>query len=227
METRACVNWRPKWRYKQKSKGEKVVENYIFIDGKKTVLTDSQVEKLKESFYIPDTKLGDVKIGDVAKLAGRKFIVLEQNGEETALILADTVKDDVVFGKTDNNYNGSNVEKICNKFAEELAKEIGEENILLHDVDLTSDDGLKDYGTIKRRASLLTADMYRKFVEILDNYKLNKYWWLATPHSTKRHENDQWMLCVSPAGYISFVHYSSSIGFRPFCILKSNIFVSK
>lgn len=203
------------------------MENYIFIDGKKTVLTDSQAEKLKESFCIPDTKLGDVKPGEIVKLAGCKFIVLEQKGEATALILADVAEDDVEFSRTNNNYEGSNAEKICNDFAENLANEIGTENILMHNVDLTSNDGLKDYGVIERRASLLTADMYRKFVEILDNHKLDKYWWIATPHSTKRHENDQWTLCVSPAGYIRGVNYNYSRGVRPFCILKSNIFVSK
>ena len=95
-------------------------------------------------------------------------------------------------------------------------------------MDLTSEDGLKDYGCIQRRASLLTADMYRHFVGILDLHKLNEWWWLATAHSTKRHENDRWAKCVSPSGGINNVIYGNvGNGVRPFCILKSTIFVSK
>jgi hypothetical protein len=95
-------------------------------------------------------------------------------------------------------------------------------------VDLTSDDGLKDYGKIRRRASLLTADLYRRYVEILDKHKIDKWWWLATPHSTARHENASWVKCVAPSGYFGSDNYcGGGCGVRPFCILKSNIFVSK
>jgi hypothetical protein len=119
------------------------------------------------------------------------------------------------------------VEDICNEFAEELAGIVGADNVLLHDVDLTSDDGLKDYGVVKRRVSLLTADMYRQFVDILDEHKIDAWWWLATPYSTPRHEHTIWVKCVSPSGGIDFGSYSDVRGVRPFCILNSNIFVSK
>ena len=61
---------------------------------------------------------------------------------------------------------------------------IGEENLLEHTVDLTANDGLKDYGEVKAKASLLTADRYRKYVQILDTVKMEDYWWLAVD----RHE---------------------------------------
>ena len=95
------------------------------------------------------------------------------------------------------------------------------------DVDLTSDDGLKDYGVIQRKAALMTADQYRKYVQILDRYKPDEWWWLATPHSTATHENADWVNCVSPAGNFDYGFYDYQRGVRPFCILKSSIFVSK
>ena len=133
----------------------------------------------------------------------------------------------MVFGKH-NRYEGSNVDAECNKFADEIAAMVGAENLVEYTVDLTSDDGLKDYGKIRRRASLLTGDRYRRYVEILDKHKIDKWWWLATPHSTEKHGYAAWVKCVAPSGGI----YGDGCdrdndGVRPFCILKSNIFVSK
>ena len=175
----------------------------------------------------PQIKLSAVAVGDVVKVGSHEFVVLEHRKEGTALLLKELLRDSEEFGERNNNYAGSNVEKICNEFTDELAGIVGAENVLLHDVDLTSDDGLKDYGVVKRRVSLLTADMYRKFVEILDKHKLDAWWWLATPYSTATHENANWIKCVSHAGRIYFDFYYFSNGVRPFCILKSNIFVSK
>ena len=202
------------------------MKNYISINGQKVELTEEQVEKIKGNFGLPELKLADAAPGDIVKVGKHEFIVLEHREEGTALILKGLLQDDQEFGDS-NNYAGSNVETICNDFADELAEIVGEDNVILHEVDLTSDDGLKDYGTVLRRVSLLTADMYRRFVQILDKHKLKAWWWLATPHSTAAHENDSWVKCVSPSGCISNRCYYDDRGVRPFCILKSTIFVSK
>ena len=176
----------------------------------------------------PQVKLSAVAVGDVVKVGDHAFVVLEHRDEGTALILKELLCESEVFSDSNNNYAGSRVEEICNDFADTLAGIVGAENVILHDVDLTSDDGLKDYGIIKRRVSLLTADMYRKFVEFLDAYKPDTWWWLATPYSTARHEHTSWIKCVSPAGRIYFDGRNlSGRGVRPFCILNSEIFVSK
>ena len=151
--------------------------------------------------------------------------MLEQHGTETSLILKALYGEESAFGEN-NNYDGSLVDKKCQEFAQELAERVGWDKIILHQVDLTSDDGLKDYGTVERRASLITTDMYRKYVDILDKVKLDCWWWLATPWSTKRHTNDSWVKCVAPSGGIYIDYVNGDCGVRPFCILKSSIFVS-
>jgi hypothetical protein len=118
------------------------------------------------------------------------------------------------------------VDAICQDFAKEIAAIVGEDNILLHDVDLTSHDGLKDYGTIKRKASALTTPRAQRYVYILDKYNPGAWWWLATPWSTPAHCNDYWVECVSPSGLIYNDCCDDDSGVLPFCILKSNIFVS-
>ncbi len=200
--------------------------NYIQLDDLKIELTEEQVKQIREQAS-NKTQLSTVEVGDTFTIAGHEFIVLEQYDNTTAVISKDIVYDDERFGEN-NNYNGSNVDKLCKDFLSEIQSKCNEEIFIEHTVDLTSDDGLKDYGEIKRKMSLLTAEMYRKYVYILDKHKIDAWWWLATAHSTQIHNNDNWCKCVSPSGDID--NYDCSVngsGVRPFCILKSNIFVSK
>ena len=155
-----------------------------------------------------------------------EFVVLEHSKDTTAVILKNLLYTDKKFG-SDNDYKGSNVDSICCDFGEVVKKIVGCSNLIKHMVDLTSDDGLKDYGKIHRYASLLTTGLYRRYVEILDNHKVDKWWWLATPYSTQTHENTSWIKCVTPSGSVFNDFYSYNYGVRPFCILNSNIFVSQ
>ena len=204
------------------------MENYIVINGVTYELVErTGLVTVPESGLLAGPKLADIPAGETFKLGDHEMIVLEQSGDTTAVIRKELLVDSMTFGKN-NRYEGSNVDMECGKFADEIAATVGAENLVQHTVDLTSDDGLKDYGKIRRRASLLTADLYRRYVEILDKHKIKKRWWLATPHSTARHENASWVKCVSPSGDTGYYGCSlGHIGVRPFCILKSNIFVSK
>ena len=171
-------------------------------------------------------RLADVAVSETVKIGGHEMVVLEQSGDTTALIRKDLLPNRQ-FGKN-NNYAGSYVDGACKEFAKEISSAVGEKNLVLHTVDLTSDDGLKDYGKVQRQVSLITCDQYRQYVEILDEHKPDAWWWLATAYSTEKHGNDQWVKCVSPSGGISSdSYYINDVGVRPFCILKSNIFVSK
>ena len=201
------------------------MKNYISINGQKTELTQEQIEQIRASFGLNSVRLSAVAVGDTVKIGDHELIVLEQSGDTTALICKDFI-DTCSFGSS-NNFDGSKVDKLCSKFATKLAKIIGEDNVILHTVDLTSDDGLKDYGSVKRFASLLTADLYRRYVYTLDKYKPDAWWWLATPYSTPTHGYESTVVCVSPRGDIFCDYYDRDCGVRPFCILNSNIFVSK
>lgn len=202
------------------------MKNYISINNHKIELTEEQVKLLMEAYVIQQKQLSEYAAGSTFKIGNFELVVLEQLDIGTAVILKDMYGEDSEFGEENNNYDGSYVDEKCQVFAQELADQIGWDNIILHKVDLTSDDGLKDYGIIERRASLITADMYRKFVEILDTVNPKRWWWLATPWSTKRHENDQYAKCVSPSGRMHDSNYYYGLAVRPFCILKSTIFVS-
>lgn len=202
------------------------MNNYIKINNQITYLTDEQIKSIQQSFG-SNQKLADFAVGETFKVGEYEFIVLEHSKETTAVILKELLFDEKQFGKN-NNYNGSFVDSLCNEFADKLTGIIGNAAIVEHTVDLTADDGLKDYGKIKRRVSLLTAEQYRRYVEILDKHKIDVWWWLATAYSTPTHNTPNWVKGVSPSGRIVSNNFSSyNGGVRPFCVLKSNIFVSK
>ena len=203
------------------------MDNYIVINNERIDLTEDQIERIVAARNASTVNLSAIPVGETFRIGKYEFIVLEQFGEVTAVILKDLYCEETEFSESGNNYDGSYVDLKCREFAQELSDIVCWDNIVLHSVDLTSDDGLKDYGYVQRRASVLTADQYRRYVEILDKHKLDKWWWLATPNSTATHENANWIRCVSPSGDIFDFHCGIDNGVRPFCILKSNIFVSK
>ncbi len=203
------------------------MDNCMIINGQKIELTPEQIEKIVAASQTTDSRLADIPEGETFQIGDYTFIVLHQAIDGTAVILKDPHPEDMKFG-TNNNYDSSDVDACCNKFAESLASMIGEESIFEHKVDLISNDGLDDYGHVTRKVSLLTAEKYRRYVRILDKYKPDRWWWLATPWSTETHGNKSAVLCVSPSGYVNGFSCSYYfIGVRPFCILKSDIFVSK
>ena len=203
------------------------MKDYIVING----VTYDLVKRVGETETVPGTgliagpKLADFTAGDTVKIGNHEMIVLEHVGAATRLLCKESLGE-MELG-ANNNYNGSDVDAFCNEFADEIAGIVGEDNILLHEVDLTADDGLKDYGVIQRKASLRTANMQRKYVEILDKFRLDCWEWLATAFSTPTHDDKRWVKCVSPSGYIDYFNcFNDLTGVRPFCILKSDIFVS-
>lgn len=201
-------------------------ENYIMLNNQKIEFSDEQISKIKEILQPGMVKLEDIPEEETFKIGKYEFIVLEHDCNETYVILKDLYKENVKFGEN-NNYIGSDVEKICAEFAEEIENIIGD-CFVEHVVDLTSNDGLKDYCGGMRKVALMTAEEYRTYVSALDKHKLKEYWWLATPNSTDTHGCHDFALCVSLSGRIYFSNcYYGNFGVRPFCIFKSNIFVSK
>lgn len=198
-------------------------DSYLCINGHKTELTKEQLKQLgiiAETCYLSED-------GKIAHIGEYEFIVIKTDEKlgTTELLLKDKLGEDMEFG-ANNDFRTSKIKKVLDKFAEEIATIIGEDNLIEHIVDLTADDGLKCYGTTKAKMSLFTAQMVRENVEILDEFKLDKWWWTCTPYSTPKHENASWVKCVSPLGRMGNCSRINDSSVRPFCIVKSSIFVS-
>lgn len=171
------------------------------------------------------TKLSDVAAGETFKVGDFEFIKLGDaaDGETTAVILKKFVKK-MEFGKN-NNYAESDVRKYLNtEFLKELEKVAGAKNIYEHKVDLTANDGLKDYGSVRDKISLITADNYRRYRVFLPGY--GDWWWTATPYSCESNGYTSSVCFVYGSGTLSGCDCDYSRGVRPFCIFSSSIFVS-
>ena len=202
------------------------MKNYIQILGKRIKLTDEQVNEIKKGIADDKVTLGSIPEGETCKIGDYEFIVLNHNTDSSEILLKGLLHEEEKFA-SDNNFDGSSVDKLCETFYKVLARVVGKDSFVKHTVDLTSDDGLKHYGKVRRMMSLLTTEQYRQYVDILDEYNPEKWWWLATPHSAPRHGNSSWVKCVSPFGDICSSRCGHINGVRPFCILKSDILISK
>lgn len=188
-------------------------------------------EKLGYKIKIVDEKekkrLADIEVGKTFKVGSLEFIILEHSKETTAVILKDFWKT-AKFDDNLNDYYSSDIRNDLNtNFKNQLAVLVGKTNIIEHTVNLISDDGRKKYGKCHDYISLLTCDLYRRYVEILDKYNPKRWWWLATAYSTKSNGCSSFVRCVISYGTVSNSSCDNNIGVRPFCILKSDIFVSE
>ncbi len=171
-------------------------------------------------------KLSEKAIGTTFKTGNLEHIILAHDAESgtTMCLLKDFWKT-AKFDEDTGNYVASNIRNDLNrKFLKELSAEVGEKNIVEHEVDLTTDDGRKDYGTVTDKISLLTTAQFREFIEILDKYNPGRWWWTATALSSKT-----WTYCVRCVFYDGFLYNYDCYycgGVRPFYILKSSISVS-
>ncbi len=171
-------------------------------------------------------KLFEKAVGTTFKTGKLEHIVLahDKDNGTTKCLLKDFWKN-AMFDNDTANYTASDIRNDINtKFLKELAAEVGEENIVEHEVDLTTDDGRKDYGTVTDKISLLTTAQFREFIEILDKYNPRRWWWTATALSSKVWTDC--VRCVDGNGMLSYGNCGSGGGVRPFYILKSSISVS-
>ncbi len=170
-------------------------------------------------------KLSEVKTGRTFTVAGIEFIKFSGDEEKAIAVAKDCVFDSSL-GKNNNFADSSALKRLKDEILPKLEAAVGAENILEHEVDLTSLDGLKTYGSMTSKISIPTFDFYRNNVSVFDEHKYAGWWWLATPASTSEHLNDRWCVCVSPVGGIGSSIYGINGGARPFCIFVSSISVS-
>ena len=175
-------------------------------------------------------KLATLNPGETLKIGEHDFIVLEQNValNQTMVISKGFMAEDEKFDNDCRDYNKSSLKKLIESDIQPIIeKEIGTENIVEHEVDLTSVDMQNEFGKCKCKVRPITFDEARKYNDLLVNKDLDDWWWTCTPLSTIERGYKYSITVVSSSGCINCSSCDNYVGVRPFCILKSNIFVSK
>lgn len=163
----------------------------------------------------------------VINYGGLDCIVLDVE-QDKILVLAKESIGNMPFdeGNSNNFPKGTLCKYLNGEFIKKLKANGADTSALIPTtIDLTSDDGLKDYGETTQKIFLLTCDMYRKYRSVIPN--LDDWWWLATAYSTESNGYAYYARHVGSDGSLGLDDaYSGHNGVRPAFYLKSSILES-
>ena len=186
------------------------------------------VKLLEEAEKANKVQLSELKPGEVFKIGKHDFIVLEQKNGATKVISKGFMAEDIVFDEDTRDYSKSNLKKVIeNDIQPIIEAELGADNLVEHTVDLISVDMQHEFEPCTCKVRPITFDEARRYNDLLANKELDDWWWTCTPWSTANRSWKYAMSVVSSSGIICRNCCYYDIGVRPFCILKSNIFVSR
>lgn len=163
----------------------------------------------------------------VINYGGLDCIVLDVE-QDKILVLAKESIGNMPFdeGNSNNFPKGTLCKYLNGEFIKKLKANGADTSALIPTtIDLTSDDGLKDYGETTQKIFLLTCDMYRKYRSVIPN--LDDWWWLATAYSTESNGYARLARTVYSDGSLDDGYAClGDYGVRPAFYLKSSILES-
>lgn len=174
-----------------------------------------------------------VRNGERFIVDGEEFVKLDDIAGGAFVLLADTLPDYCAFESEDadddrdhNNFIGSNVKRVVDEWLHRH-KTLSNAAMALP-IDLTSMDGMTDYGMPNVYGRILTVDEYRKYRRFIP--LTDKPFWTATPWCTRSSYSSD---------YRDYAYYASTDGCvdsnfaynayycaRPALALKSSLLVS-
>lgn len=147
----------------------------------------------------------------------KNCMVLEHMDDGTLCMVLDEVFESN-FGGSNNFAESKLREKLNGDYLDEWVKDgAAKEELALMEVDLTANDGLKDYGTCECFLAPRTCDQHRKYRDLIPNPE-NAWEWTATAYSTKANGYSLTAYQVTVAGALDISYFGvvySAYGVRP------------
>ena len=184
------------------------------------------VAMLEERERKNKVRLDEIPVGGKFDTGIGRFIVLEQEGDKTAVTTEGLYRKDVRFEGGGFLLKKDTSDLFEEEIFPEFKEEFGSDNLCSRQVSLATVDMQRKDLVLHAKVRPLTFDEARKYNDLLVNKDLPDWYWTCTAWSTEERGGGNSVAVVSPSGNISFDYYYCR-GVRPFCILKSNIFVSK
>ena len=179
--------------------------------------------------YEDETSEGEAApVADVSKVpqAGERFtrggiefvaLGMEQGG--VLAVAAKRLEDEMAYDEDGcNDWRKSSLRKYLN---EEFVKNFDKGDLLPFVSDLTSDDGMTDYGTSEDFVALLSDNLYRKYRKFMPKY--DTWVWTITPWSCLPGDASSERV-VSTSGALHGAYAISALGVAPACIFNPAIF---
>lgn len=157
-------------------------------------------------------------------VGGVNFTIIQTGKDWVKVIASECISYGAFDMKDINDFAASDIREFLNgEFLQKLIEAGTPEAMFEYlNIDLTADDGLKDYGGDRVRVGLITCDEYRllrgNIPEITDTW-----WWTATPDSPK---NNLVRYVYSDGTMLFNSACDGHGGVRPLCVLKSEILKS-
>ena len=145
----------------------------------------------------------------------KNCMVLEHMDDGTlCMVLDEDFKS--AFGENNNFIESKLRKKLNGEYLDEFVKNgANRESFVLMQVDLTANDGLKDYGTCKCFLAPRTCDQHRKYRYLIPNPKEDLEW-TATAYSTKNNGCSGIAYLVTGSGGLDcYIGVDGANGVRP------------
>lgn len=150
---------------------------------------------------------------------GIEFVALGEEQGGILAVVAERLEERMAFDKNNkNDWRSSTLREYLNG---EYINNFDTDDLLPFISDLTSDDGMTDYGTSEDFVALLSDNLYRKYRKFMPQY--DTWVWTITP----------WSCTPGYAGYERIVNTSGALnnstafggsGVAPACIFNPSIF---
>lgn len=165
--------------------------------------------------------------GTAFDYAGQSWILLENDPAGRTLCLSKDITETRAFDEGNcNNFAVASSNKYLNgPYLDNLVDACNGANAFLEsELDLTADDGLKDYGTCTVTIFSLTVDQYRRNRDVIPN--ADDWWWLSTAYSTASNGYEHSARHVGNDGALDrdSAYYGDN-GLRPACYLDSDLLI--
>lgn len=157
-------------------------------------------------------------------MGGIAWTVIQTGADWVKCIASDCVEERAFDEGNKNDFAASSLRAYLNgEFLRRLIKAGAPEEMFEYfNIDLTADDGLKNYGGDRVRIGLITCEEYRLLRGNIPALP-DRWWWTATPDSPI----NSFVRYVYSGGTLSYGSaYYGVGGVRPLCNLKSEILVS-
>ena len=150
---------------------------------------------------------------------GIEFVALGEEQGGILAVVAERLEERMAFDKNNkNDWRSSTLREYLNG---EYINNFDTDDLLPFISDLTSDDGMTDYGTSEDFVALLSDNLYRKYRKFMPQY--DTWVWTITPWSCIPGYADNERI-VNTSGALNGYNASNGSGVAPACIFNPSIF---
>ena len=167
-----------------------------------------------------ENKLVNINVGDIITVADIEWIILKKT-DNSLYCLTKNIIDTMRFSTDTADYSKAEIRTYLQGFAKRIKDKVEEDALIPITIDLTTNEGKTDYGTVTDDIGFLTESQYIEFKPIIEKFPVKDWWWLATADSRWYHA----VRCVNDFGTLNdFIYCFNRNGVRPFCIFSSKIY---